>query len=98
MAHELRDPLNTILLALELYSCAGGSAGRKAVTMATHQAWRAVRIIDDLFALCAGSLGSLPLHKEVVDLATVVAWATQANGAPSGRPGHRLKVELQPNP
>ena len=37
--------------------------------MAAHQTRRAVRIVDDLFDLCAGSLDSLPLCKEEADLA-----------------------------
>src|SRR5579883_2229593 len=49
LAHELRDPLNTILLALELSSCDGDPAAQRALMMAGHQARRAVRIVDDLF-------------------------------------------------
>src|SRR5436309_12417854 len=78
LAHELRDPLAAILLALELHSGDGDPAGRRTLTMAARQARRAIRIVDDLFDLCAGSRDSLPLCKEEVDLATVVAWAAEA--------------------
>src|SRR5262245_56060246 len=78
LAHELRDPLATILLALDLHSGDGDSAARRALATAAHQARRAVRIVDDLFDLCAGSRGRLTLRKEVVELAEVVASAAGA--------------------
>src|SRR6202030_1772105 len=78
LAHELRDPLAAIISALELHSGDGDPAARRTLTMAAHQARRAVRIVDDLFDLCAGSRDCLPLCKEVVDLAAVVAGGAAA--------------------
>ena len=78
LAHELRDPLAAIVLALELHSGDGDPAARRTLTMAAHQARRAVRIVDDLFDLCAGSWDSLLLSKDMVELAAVVAGATTA--------------------
>jgi len=40
LAHELRDPLAAILLALELHSGDGDPAARRTLTMAAHQARR----------------------------------------------------------
>ena len=95
LAHELRDPLAAILLALELHSGGDGDpAARRALTMAARQAQRAIRIVDDLFDLCAGSRDSLPLCKEVVDLAAVVAAATEATAHLLAARGHRLTVSL----
>src|SRR5207248_6157888 len=76
LAHELRDPLAAIILALDLHSGDGDLAARRTLTMAAHQARRAVRIVDDLFDLCAGCRDSLQLCKEAVELAAVVARAT----------------------
>src|SRR5262249_59957442 len=84
LAHELRDPLAAILLALDLHSGDGDPAARRALTMAAHQARRAVRILDDLFDLCAGSWGRLPLRREVVELAAVVAGGGPGGPPPSG--------------
>jgi two-component system CheB/CheR fusion protein len=98
LAHELRDPLATILLALDLHSRGGDPAARWALTMAAHQARRAVRIVEDLFDLCAGSRGRLPLRKEVVDLAAVVAGATGATAHRLAARGHRLTVSLPAEP
>src|SRR5207248_10878160 len=98
LAHELRDPLAAILLALEVHSGEGDPAARRTLTMAAHQARRAVRIVDDLFDLCAGSWDSLPLSKEVVDLAAVVAGATEATAHLMAARGHRLTVSLPAGP
>jgi signal transduction histidine kinase len=98
LAHELRDPLAAILLALELYSGDGDPAARRTLSMAAHQARRAVRIVDDLFDLCAGSRDCLPLCKEVVDLAAVVAAATAATAHLMAARGHRLTVSLPAGP
>src|SRR6267142_1032687 len=98
LAHELRDPLAAILSALELHSGDGDPAARRTLTMAAHQARRAVRIVDDLFDLCAGSWDSLPLCKEVVELAAVVAGATDATAHLVAAREHRLTVSLPAGP
>ena len=75
LAHELRSPLATILYALETIPdfSGGNPTARQACQIARRQAERAIRIIDDLFDLCAGSWAKLSLRKEVVVLAEVVA-------------------------
>jgi len=98
LAHELRDPLATVLLALEVNSGEGNAAAQRAFTMAAHQARRAVRIVDDLFDLCAGSWDRLSLDREVTDLAAVVAGATEAMAQHIADRGHRLTVSLPPEP
>jgi signal transduction histidine kinase len=98
LAHELRNPLATILLALDLHSAGGDRNARPTLALAAHQARCAVRIVDDLFDLCAGSRDRLPLRKEWVDLAAVVAAATAAVTPPIVARGHRLTVSLPPDP
>jgi signal transduction histidine kinase len=98
LAHELRDPLATILLALEALPGDGDPAARQARTIAQHQARRAVRIVDDLFDLCAGSRDRLPLRKEVVDLTAVVARATETIAHLLAARRHRLTVSLPSDP
>jgi signal transduction histidine kinase len=98
LAHELRDPLAAILSALELHSGDVDPVARRTLTMAAHQARRAVRIVDDLFDLCAGSRDSLPLCKEAVQLAAVVAGATEATAHLMAARGHRLTVSLPAEP
>ena len=98
LSHELRDPLNSVLLALDLCSGEGDPAARRALTMAAHQVRRAVRIVDDLFDLCAGSRDQLSLRKEVVEMATVVKGATEATAHLLAARGHRLTVSLPAEP
>src|SRR5262249_1460332 len=98
LAHELRDPLAAILSALELHSEDGDQAARRTLTMAAHQARRVVRIVDDLFDLCAGSRDRLPLCNEVVDLAEVVGGATEATAHLLAARGHRLTVTFPAGP
>jgi signal transduction histidine kinase len=98
VAHELREPLATILLALEALPGHSDPAARKAHAIAEHQARRAVRIVDDLFDLCAASWDRLPLNKEVVGLAAVVARATETTAHLLAARGHRLTVSLPAKP
>jgi K+-sensing histidine kinase KdpD len=98
LAHELRDPLVTILMALDLHSGDGEPAARRALTMAAQQARRAVRLVDDLFDLCAGPRGSLRLRKELVDQAAIVAGATEATAHLLAARGHRMTVSLPAEP
>jgi signal transduction histidine kinase len=98
LAHELRDPLATILLALEVNSDGGDPLTRRALTMAGRQARRAVRIVDDLYDLCAGSWERLYIDKNIVEVAEVVAGATAATAHRITGRGHRLTVSLPPKP
>jgi signal transduction histidine kinase len=66
--------------------------------MAAHQARRVVRLVDDLFDLCAGSRDSLPLWKEVVELAEVVAGARETTTHLLAARGHRLTVSVPAEP
>jgi signal transduction histidine kinase len=50
LAHELRDPLAAILLAMELLPGDSDPAVQQARSIVQHQARRAVRIVDDLLA------------------------------------------------
>jgi signal transduction histidine kinase len=98
LAHELRDPLATILFALEVMPGDGDPAARRARTIVEHQARRAVRLVDDLFDLCAGSRDRLPLHKELVELRAVVAGATEATAHQLAARRHRLTLSLPGEP
>jgi signal transduction histidine kinase len=100
LAHELRNPLATILFALEAISnCGDGDpSAREARRIAEHQARRAVQLVDDLFDLCASSRDRLPLRKEMVELAAIVAGATETTAHLLAARGHRLTVSLPAGP
>jgi two-component system CheB/CheR fusion protein len=97
---ELRDSLTVILSVLETIpdGRGGDPATRRARMIVKRQARRAVRILEDLFNVRAGSPGAPALHKEVVDLAEIVAGATEAVGHLLDSRGHRLIVTLPPEP
>src|SRR5262249_48848494 len=59
VAHELRGPLGTILSGVDFVTseCELDPAARLALGAVEHQSRQAMRLIDDLFDLCAGGLG-----------------------------------------
>ena len=100
LAHELRDPLTTIVSAVQVITddCYLDPAARRALAVMERQSRQAMQIIDDLFDLCVGNVGKLSLRKEVVDLAKIVAGATETAGHLLAARQHRLTVSLPPEP
>jgi signal transduction histidine kinase len=100
LSHELRSPLATIVNALDVISDghALDPAARQARDVAERQARRALQLVEDLFDVCASSRGKLSLRKEVVDLAEIVAGATETAGHLLAERGHRLTISLPPQP
>jgi signal transduction histidine kinase len=100
LAHELRSPLVTIVSAAQVVAnqCEMGPPVRRALAVMERQSRQALRLIDDLFDLCAGAAGKLSLRKEVVSLADVVAMATETACHLLAARQHRLTVSLPPGP
>jgi signal transduction histidine kinase len=100
LAHELRGPLATIVSAVPVVADDGdlGPAGWRALAVMERQSRQALRLVDDLFDLCAGALGKLTLRKEAVDLAAVVAEGAETAGHLIAARRHRLTVSLPPAP
>jgi signal transduction histidine kinase len=100
VAHELRSPLTTILSGVYVITseCDLDPVARRALSVMEHQSRQAMRLVDDLFDLCAAGLGKLALRKEVVDLAEVVAGAAETAAHLLSARRHRLTVSLPPGP
>jgi signal transduction histidine kinase len=98
LAHELRSPLITILSAVQVLAngCDVGPPARRALAVMERQSRQALRIIDDLFDICAGTEGKVSLRKEVVSLADIVAMATETTSHLLAARQHRLTVSLPP--
>jgi signal transduction histidine kinase len=98
--HEPGNPLAVILSALEAIPDGrdGDPATQRARMIVKHQARRAVRIIEDLFAVRALHPETPSIHTEIVDLAEIVAGATEAVGHLLDSRGHRLTVTLPSEP
>jgi signal transduction histidine kinase len=99
LAHELRSPLATIFSAAQVANqCAMEPPVRWALAVMERQSRQALRIIEDLFDLCAGTGGKLSLRNDVVDLADLVAAATETAGHLLAARQHRLQVSLPTGP
>ena len=75
LAHELRNPLQSIMFALRALRGRRDREpmARQACDIAEHQARHMARIIEDVLDLCRAGQGKLSLRKERLDLAAVVA-------------------------
>ena len=100
VAHELRSPLATVLSGVYMINseCELNPVARRALPLMERQLQQAMRLVDDLFDICAGSLRKLTLCKEVVVLAKVVDGAIEAADHLLSARRHRLTVSLPPNP
>jgi signal transduction histidine kinase len=100
VAHELRNPLATVLSGVGVIAseCDLDPFARRALTIMEQQLRQAMRLVDDLFDLTAGSLHKLSLCKKVVALADVVAEAIDTAGHLLSKRHHRLTVSLPPEP
>src|SRR5262249_48140482 len=99
LAHELRSPLVTIVNAAQVANESDMEPpARCALAVVERQSRQALQIIEDLFDLCAGTGGKLSLRKEVVDLADLVAAATETAGHLLAARQHRLRVSLPQGP
>jgi signal transduction histidine kinase len=100
LAHELRNPLAAILMALRIIEedGANGSSARQAREDAERQAQHMVRIIDDMLDVFRGVRGKLTLRLERVELANIVASAIETARPLLEASNHELTVSLPPAP
>ena len=105
VAHELRNPLAPISNALEIIQLAmndGSEVDRatmeKARGMMERQVGQMVRLVGDLMDVSRIGQGKLELHREPVELATVVQSAVEACTPLIERSRHELSVSLPPEP
>ncbi|WP_321877416.1 hybrid sensor histidine kinase/response regulator [Paraburkholderia bannensis] len=102
LAHELRNPLAPIRNGLHILRIAGAGGSRSA-TQRTHdmlerQLDHMVRLVDDLMEVSRITGGKIELRKEAVELGTVLREAVETNRALIDTAGHRLTVNLPPEP
>ena len=79
LAHELRNPLTPIRNAAQILRLAGSqnAATQQAVEMVERQVQHVTRLVDDLLNVSRVSQGKIRLHKEAVDLASVITRAAE---------------------
>ncbi|HEY9422002.1 MAG TPA: ATP-binding protein [Thermoanaerobaculia bacterium] len=100
LAHELRNPLAPIRNAVELMRQVENidPAFQHSREMVERQVKHLARLVDDLLDISRITQGSIRLRKEVVVLANVVERAVEANRSLLESRGHKLTVQLPPEP
>lgn len=100
VAHELRNPLAPIRNALEILRSArdNRAAVEQALGMMERQVDQMVRLISDLTDVSRIGQGKLQLHKERVELATVIQSAVEACSPQIDASGHELAVDMLAEP
>jgi PAS domain S-box-containing protein len=99
LAHELRNPLAPILNALQIIRIAPNTQVlTDARSMMERQLGQMVHLIDDLLDVSRITRGKVQLHKERVELATVVRNAVEACRPLIESCGHELQVTLPSEP
>jgi PAS domain S-box-containing protein len=100
LAHELRNPLAPIRNAVEVLRqlCPAEPRFEWARDVIDRQVRGIVRLVDDLLDISRITLGKLSLHKEEVDLQSVVSRAVEISGPLIDARRHRLSVSLPSEP
>jgi PAS domain S-box-containing protein len=97
LAHELRNPLAPMRNALHLVDMADPDPKpgvREARALMERQLEHLVRLVDDLMDISRITRGRIDLHKERVDLATVVARAVEGSRPLIDARRHALEMTL----
>jgi signal transduction histidine kinase/ActR/RegA family two-component response regulator len=100
LAHELRNPLAPIRNGLHVLRRTGTdpAAADRVTGMIGRQVEHLVRLVDDLLDVGRIMRGTIELRRRPVELAAVVARAVEAVQPEIDARGHRLVVELPPDP
>ena len=101
LSHELRNPLSSIVNALQLMRLQRGDETLlqlQARTILERQVAQLSRLVGDLLEISRVAIGQLRLQLETVDLRGVVGVAVAATRAAVERRGHRLEVAVPESP
>jgi signal transduction histidine kinase len=100
VAHELRSPLAGVLNGVYLLASENGldPAARRALAGMKRELLGAMRLIDDLFDVCAEGLGKLSVRKERIDLGELAARTARSAERLLTPRRQRLTISLPPQP
>lgn len=93
LGHELRNPLATILLALEAATVRPGGLAPAQVGVMDRQARRLARLVDDLLDVSRVTSGKVRLRCQRVEVQEIVARTTEAMAAQAAEGGVRLVMD-----
>jgi PAS domain S-box-containing protein len=96
LAHELRNPLAPLRNALEILQRPGVDADllQRSRQMMQRQVQHLIRLVDDLLDVSRAMRGKITLHRERVELASIVARGVEAAQALIAAQEHRLSIQL----
>ncbi len=101
LSHELRNPLSSIVNAVQLMRLQRGDENliqEQARTILERQVAQLARLVGDLLEVSRVTTGQLRLCLENIDLRGVMTVAVEATRAAINRRGHVLAVTLPPQP
>jgi PAS domain S-box-containing protein len=100
LAHELRNPLAPVRLALEMLKTNPGdkTVGDRAMDVMGRQLAHLVRLIDDLLDVSRITRGKLELRRGRVTLGEVIRTALETSKPQIDLAGHTLDVQLPDEP
>ena len=101
LSHELRNPLSSIVNALQLMRLQRSDENpiqEQARTILERQVAQLTRLVGDLMEVSRIATGQLRLRLESIDLRGIVAVAVEATRAAIDRRGHELAVDLPARP
>lgn len=99
LAHELRNPLAPLRLAIQILRQGGiePGAAQRYYEVIDRQSEQMVRLVDDLTDVSRIARGLVELHRESVNMAVVVSRALEATRAHLEQQRHDVSVSLPPH-
>ncbi|HEX7890056.1 MAG TPA: response regulator [Ramlibacter sp.] len=100
LAHELRNPLAPLSNGLHLMRMAGSKPElmEKTRLMMERQIQHMVHLVDDLLDVARISTGKVELRRQRIDLKDIIATAVETSASLVDSSGHKLTVEVPPQP
>jgi signal transduction histidine kinase/ActR/RegA family two-component response regulator len=99
LAHELRNPLAPIRFALDALKVdVPRATAERAREVIDRQVGQLVRLVDDLLDVSRITANKIQLHRESLDLASLMATAVESITALAAAAGHMVDVQLTPVP
>jgi PAS domain S-box-containing protein len=100
LAHELRNPLAPVSNLISLIKSSGDDPAfvRRSLATIERQVSKMVRLVDDLLDVSRITRNTIELRRETLDLAGIVFDAREACRPTIEAHGHRLDIDLPPEP